>query len=122
MSHRRRGGGGGMGVRRPLRYLSRRLDLSHDQIESMAALLDTLKTERAQAEVDNRRALGAIADVMLADAFDEEAVRDATTLRVESKRRVEAAVVDTLAKTYALLDPEQRKQLAYLLRAGELTI
>jgi len=122
MSHRRRGGGGGMGVRRPLRYLSRRLDLSHDQIDTMAALLDTLKTERAQAEVDNRRALGAIADAMLGDAFDEEAVREATTLRVESKRRVEAAAGDTRATTYPLRGPAQRHQLAYLLRAGELTI
>src|SRR5262245_66687144 len=60
-------GGGPFGVRRPLRFLSWKLDLEEAQIAELAAILDELKTERAQAAVDERRALSAFADVMAAE-------------------------------------------------------
>src|SRR4051812_33599706 len=41
--------GGVLGVRRPLRFLAYRLDLSEEQVAAFAAILDDLKTERAQA-------------------------------------------------------------------------
>src|SRR5690349_282243 len=46
------GGGGAFGVRRPLRFLAYRLNLSETQVEELAKILDELKTERAQAAVD----------------------------------------------------------------------
>src|SRR5207244_3357986 len=48
-------GTGGFGVRRPLRFLAHKLDLDDRQVAALARILDALKTERAQAEVDRRR-------------------------------------------------------------------
>src|SRR4051794_36730916 len=43
--------GGPFGVRRPLRFLAHKLDLTEDQVAELARIIDELKTERAQAEV-----------------------------------------------------------------------
>ena len=51
----------GFGVRRPLRLLAYKLELDHKQVEQLARILDELKTERAQAAVDDRRTLTAFA-------------------------------------------------------------
>ena len=116
------GGGGGFGVRRPLRYMARQLDLDEQQVGELAAILDNLKTERAQAAVDHRKAVSAFADAFLADDFDADAIKAATEARANSAADVEKAVVDALQRTFKLLDPDQRKRLAYLLRSGGLTI
>src|SRR5512142_645500 len=50
-------GGGAFGVRRPLRFLAYKLELDERQVGELARILDELKTERAQAAVDQRRAL-----------------------------------------------------------------
>jgi hypothetical protein len=55
-------GGGRFGVRRPLRFLAYKLELDDAQIGELAKILDDLKTERAQAAVDDRRALSAFAE------------------------------------------------------------
>ncbi|MEO0813132.1 MAG: hypothetical protein AAFY60_09740, partial [Myxococcota bacterium] len=44
--------GPGFGVRRPLRFMAHRLDLDDEQVGVLAAILNDLKTERAQAAVD----------------------------------------------------------------------
>src|SRR4051812_3965191 len=49
-------GGGSFGVRRPLRFLAYKLNLSEEQVGQLAKILDELKTERAQAAVDDRPA------------------------------------------------------------------
>jgi Spy/CpxP family protein refolding chaperone len=115
-------GGGSFGVRRPLRFMAHKLELDEKQVEELAALLDELKTERAQAAVDHRRTVGAFADALAGEAFDEAATKKAADLRVKSAERLRDAVVKTLARTFAMLDAEQRKQLSYLLRSGQLTI
>lgn len=115
-------GGGPFGVRRPLRFMARRLGLSEAQITELAGILDDLKTERAQAAVDHRRALGAFADAFTRDDFDEARVKQAALARAKSVERVQDAVVDALRRTHAMLDDKQRKELAYLLRSGALTI
>jgi hypothetical protein len=57
-------GGGAFGVRRPLRFLAYKLELNDAQVSELARILDELKTERAQAAVDHRRALSAFARFM----------------------------------------------------------
>src|SRR6202451_1816921 len=47
------GGGGGFGVRRPLRFLAYKLDLDEAQTTELAAILSDLKTERAPASADH---------------------------------------------------------------------
>lgn len=115
-------GGGSFGVRRPLRFMAFKLELSEAQVEAMAAILADLKTERAQAAVDHRRSVGTFADALAGDTFDKEAATKGATLRVTTAERLRDAVVVALEKTHKLLDPEQRKALAYLLRSGQLTI
>jgi Spy/CpxP family protein refolding chaperone len=116
------GGGGPFGVRRPLRFMAHKLGLREDQIAELAALLDELKTERAQADVDYRRSLGTFAEALAGGAFDVKRANEAADARVKSTERVQKAVLKTLEKTHALLDEEQRKKLGYLLRTGVLTI
>ena len=59
------GPGGGFGVRRPLRFLAHKLELDEQQIVLLARILDELKTERAQAAVDDRRTLASSRPALL---------------------------------------------------------
>ena len=110
------------GVRRPLRYMAHKLDLDDEQIDALAAILNKIKTERAQARLDEQRSIAGIADAVDRDDFDGEAAAKALDLRVTAAERLKEEVLDTLRKTHAMLDSEQRKRLAYLLRSGQLTI
>jgi len=115
-------GSGPFGVRRPLRFLAFKLGLDEAQIGTLARILDELKTERAQAEVDARRALTALADAIEAPTFDAEKARQGATLRVTGAERLRDAVVNALAGLHALLTPEQRTRLAYLIRTGTILV
>ncbi len=116
------GDGGGFGVRRPLRFLAWKLELEEEQVAKLATILDDLKTERAQASVDQRRTIAAFADAVGGAAFDEAKVKEAGSLRVQSAERLRDAVTKALAEMHALLDDDQRKRLSYLLRSGALSI
>ena len=115
-------GGGAFGVRRPLRFLAYKLQLEDAQVGELAKILDEIKTERAQAAVDHRRTLSAFADAISSDAFDRAKADAASKLRLESADRVRSAVVTALGRLHELLNPDQRKRLAYLIRTGTLTI
>ena len=115
-------GGGGFGVRRPLRFLSHKLGLDERQIAELARILDELKTERAQAEVDRRRTLTAFADALAGDAFEAAKADEGGQLRVKSAERLRDAVLKALRQIHALLNAEQRVRLAYLIRTGTLVV
>ena len=115
-------GGGAFGVRRPLRFLAYKLELDERQVGELARILDELKTERAQAEVDRRRTLSAFADAVGASAFDGARAKEGADLRVASAERLRDAVTKALGRIHALLDDEQRQRLAYLIRTGTLVI
>jgi Spy/CpxP family protein refolding chaperone len=114
--------GGAFGVRRPLRFLAFKLDLDEPQVTELARILNDLKTERAQAAVDDRRTTSAFADALSGEAWDEAKVGAAAADRVKSAERLRVAVVTALGKIHALLKPEQRSKLAYLIRTGALSI
>ena len=122
VENRGQGWGSGFGVRRPLRFMVRELDLSPQQAESLAAILDDLKTQRAQAAVDHKKALAAISDALVRDTLDVAAIDAATKARAASAAAVEQAVAAALERTHALLSADQRRRLAYLLRTEALTI
>lgn len=111
-------GGGPFGVRRPLRFLAYKLGLDERQVGELAVLLDGLKVERAQAELDLRRTGSAYADLLAADAFDEAAAASIAAERVRSAERVQKAVQAAVAKLHGLLSEEQRRRFVYLLRTG----
>jgi Spy/CpxP family protein refolding chaperone len=115
-------GRAGFGVRRPLRFLAHKLDLNEKQITELVRILDELKTERAQAEVDDRRSLAEFADAVASDEFDLEKATRAGERRVQSTARVRDTLIHALQQIHALLEPEQRQRLAYLIRSGVLTV
>lgn len=116
------GGGGGFGVRRPLRVLAYKLGLDEKQVADLARVLDELKTERAQAAVDDRRTLADFADALGGEAFDAAKAAAAGERRVASASRLRDTLIRALGQIHAILNPEQRQRFAYLIRTGVLTV
>lgn len=114
--------GSPFGVRRPLRFLAARLELDEAQVRRLAKILDELKTERAQAAVDDRRTLTAFAEALAGETFDATKAASGAALRSESTDRVAKAVVFALERIHALLRPEQRDRFAYLIRTGVVAL
>jgi len=111
-----------LGVRRPLRFLAHKLDLQESQIAELARILDEIKTERAQAAVDHRRAISAFADAIESEVFDEAKANAGAQVRLQSADRLRGAVLTALSRLHKMLDPQQRSRLAYLIRTGTLSI
>jgi Spy/CpxP family protein refolding chaperone len=88
----------------------------------MARILSDLKTERAQAEVDGRRAVAALADAIAGESFDAQRATEAGAMRVATAEHLREAVIKALGRIHALLEPEQRERFAYLIRTGTLQI
>jgi Spy/CpxP family protein refolding chaperone len=116
------GPGGGFGVRRPLRFLAHKLDLDEKQVVLLARILDELKTERAQAAVDDRRTLAEFADALAGEQFDSAKAASAGERRVESHKRLRDTLIHSLGQIHAMLNPEQRERLAHLIRTGILAV
>ena len=72
--------------------------------------------------MDDRRTLTAFADAVAGETFDEAGAGEAVTQRVKSTERLQAMVAKALARIHALLNPEQRARIAYLIRTGALTL
>jgi Spy/CpxP family protein refolding chaperone len=115
-------GGGEFGVRRPLRFLAYKLELDEKQVGELARILQELKTERAQAEVDGRRTVAAFADAVAGEAFDKAKADEAGAIRVKSAERLRDAVSKALGQIHSLLNAEQRSTLAYLIRTGVVSL
>lgn len=113
--------GPALGVRRPLRYLAYKLDLDDAQLRELADILNRLKTARAQADVDWRRSTSDIAGALEAGEFDESAARSALDARGRSDETLRTETLDVLKRLHRLLDPEQRRELAYLVRSGTVS-
>ena len=109
-------------MRRPLRFIAYKLDLDDRQVAELARILDELKTERAQAEVDRRRTVAALADAVAGPSFDQAKAADGAKLRVASAERLRDAVLKALQQIHQMLDDDQRAKLAYLIRTGTLLI
>jgi len=120
--HEGSAGGSPFGVRRPLRFLAWKLGLSEPQITGLAGVLNELKTERAQAEVDDRRALARLADLVEAESFDLEAAAEVAKLRSASAEKLQREVARAVQRIHGLLDSGQRQQLAYLIRTGAVQL
>jgi hypothetical protein len=64
------------------------------------------------------RTVSGFADALEAEALDAARLEEAAAARVRSSERLKAAVVKALGRIHAVLDPEQRKQFAFLIRTG----
>ncbi len=110
--------GGPFDGRRPLRFLAHKLELDEKQFTELARILDGLKTERAQASVDDRRTLADYADAMTGDVFDSAKTQAGAARRAESTARVNAALTKALQEIHGILNAEQRGRFSYLIRTG----
>jgi Spy/CpxP family protein refolding chaperone len=110
------------GVRRPLRFLADRLELDEPQITELARILDELKIERAQIEVDDRRSLSEFADALGGENFDASKATSGGERRVASAVRLRETLIRSLQQIHAILRPDQRSRLAYLIRTGVLAL
>ena len=113
-------GSGSRGVRRPLRFLAWKLELDEDQLGEVAKILSELKTEDAQGEVDRAKRLAAFADAVSEQTFDAGRAGEGAALRVASAERMRSASLRALERLHAVLDAEQRRTLAYLIRTGSI--
>ena len=115
-------GGRMFGVRRPLRYLTWKLDLSDQQVRELADVLKRLKNARSQTQVDWDGSVADIADTFTSAQFDEDNAQAAIERRKRSASAQQDQIVEALRRLHAILDEDQRAEFAYLLRSGSLEI
>ena len=120
--HRRRGRSGSFGVRRPLRYLSYQLDLEESQRRKVAAVLDRVKVEREQSELDEKKMVSALADLIEKPDLSTASVQETLSTRVRSTEKLQATIARSIGEIVAVLDPDQREEFAYLVRTGAFRV
>jgi len=103
-------------VRRTLRVLVTELGLDDEQTLVVARVLDQLRCQHAESEIEQWRSNGALSDALAAGKLDRAALdaSHATVIRATERMcEIRAAAAEQL---FAALDAEQRKKLAYAIR------
>ncbi len=118
--HSRRGGS--FGARRPLRHLSYRLDLDEPQQRVAARVLDRLKMDLEQARLDEKKTLTEVANRITGEDVSVDDLRDALAPRVSSAEQLRTTIASAMQELAAVLDRDQREELAHLLRSGAFRI
>ncbi len=110
------------GVRRPLRYLAWKLELSEEQTRALVEVLDRLKTAYGQSKLDRDRSTSDIASLFGAASFDADRIDVALEGRTNATRTLNGELSAALRRIFELLDENQRREFAYLLRSGGFTL
>ena len=117
-----RGSGRGFGVRRPLRYLSHHLDLDESQTRRMATVLNSLKTEREQASVDEKRTIARMAALLEDGTPTLAEVREVLEARTKTTEQLNEETAKALVAISDFLDQDQREEFVNLLLTGVVTL
>jgi len=120
--HRHGHRGGSFGARRPLRYLSYRLDLDERQQRQVAAILERVKVEREQAKLDEKKTVSDLASVVTGETVSVDGFQQALAPRVDSARNLQTALAKALQELVDLLDTDQREEFAHLMRSGAFRV
>jgi hypothetical protein len=115
-------GAAGLGVRRPLRFLALRLDLDEAQVTQLGRILERVKIEREQASVDLRRAASEAADALEGAELEQAKLDSASERKLAAARRVQDALGEAFRSLHQVLRPEQREELASLIRTGAVRL
>ena len=110
------------GIRRPLRHLTWKLDLSEDQVREIADILARLKTARSRARVDREESVNDLAQAFGSEGFDDEKAAEAIERRKTGNGEQEDSVLDALRRIHEVLDADQRAEFAYQLRSGSIDL
>ncbi|MBO6558323.1 MAG: hypothetical protein JJ957_17585 [Pseudomonadales bacterium] len=114
--------GRSFGVRRPLRYLAHHLDLNESQTRRMASVLNTLKTEREQAELDEKRTVTALASLLEEGTPTLAEARKVLKARVDSADQLKEETAKALVAISDFLDQDQREEFINLLLTGSVSL
>ncbi len=115
-------GSGAFGIRRPVRFLAERLDLTEKQLSQLARIVERIRIEREQAAVDLRRAAAQFADALEGSDFTLDAAKAAGQQRIDAAKSVQEVVSRSLQELHELLDEDQRDELASLIRTGAIKL
>lgn len=110
------------GVRRPLRYLAWKLELTDEQTRQLVEVLDRLKTAYAQAKLDRDRSTSDIAAVFAGESFAADRMEAALDARTASTRALNTELGVAIRRIFDVLSEAQRQEFAYLLRSGGFTL
>jgi len=110
------------GVRRPLRHLAWKLNLTEAQIRDVVDVLDKLKTAYTQARLDRDRSTSEIAAVFAGSAFDSERAGAALSMRTRASEALNQELLAAMQRIFELLNEDQRSDFAYLLRSGAFVL
>ena len=110
------------GVRRPLRHLAWKLNLNQDQIRTLVDILDKLKTAYGQARLDRGRATSEVAALFSGATFDDGQANSALATRTRATEALNQELLTAMRRIFELLNENQRKEFAYLLRSGAFTL
>jgi hypothetical protein len=110
------------GVRRPLRHLAWKLNLNETQVRDVVDVLDRLKTAYNQARLDQDRSTSEVAAVFSATEFNSERVSAALAMRTRASEVLNQELLDAVRRIFEMLNEEQRREFAYLLRSGAFVL
>jgi hypothetical protein len=110
------------GVRRPLRHLAWKLNLSEAQVRDVVDVLDRLKTAYNQARLDQDRSTSEVAAAFTGAEFDADRVTSALANRTRATEVLNADLLVATRRIFELLNEEQRREFAYLLRSGAFVL
>jgi Spy/CpxP family protein refolding chaperone len=110
------------GVRRPLRHLAWKLNLDEDQVRKLVDILDKLKTGYAQARLDRDRSTSDVAAVFSAAEFDNDRANAAFSMRTRATETLNQELLTAIRGLFEMLNEDQRKEFAYLLRSGAFSL
>lgn len=110
------------GVRRPLRHLAWKLNLTEAQIRDVVDVLDRLKTAYNQARIDRDRSTSEMAAVFGGDQFDSERASTALSMRTRASDALNQELLAAMRRMFELLNEDQRREFAYLLRSGAFVL
>ena len=114
--------GSDFGVRRPLRYLSHRLDLDDSQVRRMASVLNQLKTAREQAALDEKRSIAALAELLADGTPTLEQCRQTLGSRLGTTKQLNEETAKGIVAISDLLDDDQREEFTNLLLTGSFAL
>ena len=110
------------GIRRPLRHLAWKLNLSEAQVRDVVDVLDRLKTAYNQARLDQDRSTSDVAAAFTEAEFNADRVTAALATRTRATEVLNADLLAATRRIFELLNEDQRREFAYLLRSGAFVL
>jgi hypothetical protein len=98
------------------------LNLTEAQIRDVVDVLDKLKTDYNQAQLDRDRSTSEIAAVFSGAEFDSTRASAALSMRTRATDALNQELLAAMQRIFALLNEDQRRDFAYLLRSGAFVL